>query len=56
MKSLPNSTFNFSRTATAHFSMRTLVLTISIIIGISIAVYALMIDPNDVTATIGVPP
>jgi hypothetical protein len=36
--------------------VRSLVITSGIIVGIFIAIYAMTVDPNNTTATIGFPP
>jgi hypothetical protein len=51
MKSLLEAIFNSDR-----LDVRSLVITSGIIIGIFIAIYAMTVDPNNTTATIGFPP
>jgi hypothetical protein len=56
MKSLLEAIFNSDHLAKPSFDVRSLVITFGIIIGLFIAIYAMSIDPNNTTATIGFPP
>jgi hypothetical protein len=56
MKSLLEAIFNSDRLTKPSFDVRSLVITFGIIIGIFIAIYAMTVDPNNTTATIGFPP
>jgi hypothetical protein len=56
MKSLLEAIFNSDRLTKASFDVRSSVITFGIIIGIFIAIYAMTVDPNNTTATIGFPP
>ena len=55
MRSLA-TVFNFGYTSKPYFDATTLVIVFGIIIAILIAVYAIMVNPNDATAAIGFPP
>jgi hypothetical protein len=56
MKSLLKAVFNSEGLTKPPFDVRSLVITFGITIGIFIAIYAMTVDPNNTTATIGFPP
>jgi hypothetical protein len=56
MKSLLEAIINSDHNTKSSFDVRTLVIAFGVIIGIFTAIYAMMADPNNATATIGFPP
>jgi hypothetical protein len=55
MKSLLDNT-RFGGLTKSPPNIRTVVIFIGIVIGLCIAIYAITLDPNSATATIGFPP
>jgi hypothetical protein len=56
MKLLSGDVSRFGHFTNRPFNVRTLATAVGIAIGIIIAVYALTVNPNDATTTIGFPP
>jgi preprotein translocase subunit SecG len=56
MKSLRETVFNFDARTKSSFDTRAIAVIITLFVGMVIAIYAITVDPNSATATIGIPP
>ena len=56
MKLLSDDPSRLDHLTNPSFNIRTLATAVGVAIGIIIAVYALMVNPNDAATTIGFPP